>query len=89
MLRECGTVLHTDNASEECWNGAVAVALNRSCRGLERDHATTRADWKRCYHRFRYARHYHDPADPDCSWTWTQVQIAAEILQRLIERRRP
>jgi hypothetical protein len=50
---------------------------------------TPHETWRRCYHRFRYARHYHDPADPDCSWTWTQVQIAAEILQRLIERRRP
>jgi hypothetical protein len=50
---------------------------------------TPRQMWKRCYHRFRYARHYHDPTDPDCSWTRTQVEIAAEVLQRLIARRRP
>ena len=50
---------------------------------------TPREMWKRCYHRYRYARHYHDPTDPDCSWTRTQVEIAAEILQRLIERRKP
>jgi hypothetical protein len=55
---------------------------------------TPREMWKRCYHRrnvrrYRYARHYHDPTDPDCSWTRTQVEIAAEALQRLIARRRP
>jgi hypothetical protein len=50
---------------------------------------TPRQMWKQCYHHYRYARHYHDPTDPDCSWTRTQIEIAAEALQRLIQRRRP
>ena len=30
---------------------------------------TPRETWKRCYRRYRYARRYHDPTDPDADWT--------------------
>ena len=50
---------------------------------------TPRETWKRCYHRYRYARRYHDPTDPDADWTRAQIHAAAAVLQRLISRRRP
>jgi len=50
---------------------------------------TPRQMWKQCYRRFRYARRYHDPTDPDADWTRSQIHAAAAVLQRLIARRRP
>ena len=44
---------------------AAAIALTAAGH-LEETHAPTPHEtWKRCYHRYRYARRYHNPTDPD------------------------
>ena len=47
----------------------AAIALTAAGR-LEETHAANAGEtWKRCYHRYRCARRYHDPTDRDADWT--------------------